>query len=95
VLDDPTRRGRIILGGDLNVSPLRWGPLHGVIFDRIELFGLESCLDYRERPTRDRRGGELAAADRARSGSGRSSLPLALWSFVIVRFQERRLTLPT
>jgi hypothetical protein len=59
VLDDPTRRGRIILGGDLNVSPLKWGPLHRVIFDRIELFGLESCLDYRERPTPTHRQVEI------------------------------------
>jgi hypothetical protein len=51
VLEDRSRRGRIILGGDLNASPLRWGVTHRVLFDRIESFGLESCLDYREQPT--------------------------------------------
>jgi endonuclease/exonuclease/phosphatase (EEP) superfamily protein YafD len=51
VLDDRTRRGRIILGGDLNASPAKWGKTHRVLFDRIESFCLESCLDYREQPT--------------------------------------------
>jgi exonuclease III len=51
VLEDRTRIGRIILGGDLNASPLRWGVTHRVLFDRIESFGLESCLNYREQPT--------------------------------------------
>src|SRR5262249_23460870 len=51
LLDDRARRGRIILGGDLNASPARWGTTHRVLFDRIESFGLESCLDYREQLT--------------------------------------------
>jgi exonuclease III len=51
LLDDRARRGRIVLGGDLNASPARWGTTHRLLFDRIESFGLESCFDYREQPT--------------------------------------------
>jgi endonuclease/exonuclease/phosphatase (EEP) superfamily protein YafD len=51
LLDDPKRRGRIILGGDLNAWPGRWGKTHRILFDRIENFGLQSCLDYHEQPT--------------------------------------------
>lgn len=50
VLSDPARRGRIVLGGDLNAS-LEWdrrrrSPTHRLLFERIEAFGLVSVLGY-------------------------------------------------
>jgi exonuclease III len=59
LLDDRSRRGRIVLGGDLNASPVRWGNVHRVLFDRIEDFGLECCRDYREQPTPTHRTVEI------------------------------------
>jgi len=53
LLDDRSRRGRIVLGGDLNVSPAvpEWRDVHLPLFERIEQFGLESCFEYLEHPT--------------------------------------------
>ena len=51
LLDDLSRRGRIVLGGDLNASPARWGKRHQVVFDYIESCGLECCIEYREPAT--------------------------------------------
>ena len=50
LLEDPQRRGRIVLGGDLNAS-LEWDrrqgtPTHRLLFDRIEAFGLRPVLPY-------------------------------------------------
>ena len=59
LLDDRSRRGRIVLGGDLNASPVRWGTVHRVLFDRIEDLGLECCRDYRERSTPTHRTVEI------------------------------------
>ena len=47
LLDDRSRRGRVILGGDLNASPVRWGNAHRILFDRIEDFGLVCCRDFK------------------------------------------------
>lgn len=53
-LEDPKRRGRIILGGDLNAN-IMWDqsdrqgtPTHRLFFDRLEAFGLKSVLPYRD-----------------------------------------------
>ena len=59
LLDDRSRKGRIVLGGDLNASPVRWGSVHQVLFDRIQDFGLECCRDYEERPTPTHRTVEI------------------------------------
>jgi endonuclease/exonuclease/phosphatase family metal-dependent hydrolase len=69
LLDDPARRGRIVLGGDFNLS-LEWDRKGGrvtsrVLFDRIEDFGLESCFPYRDgfQPTWRHRSGSLGQLD--------------------------------
>jgi endonuclease/exonuclease/phosphatase family metal-dependent hydrolase len=56
LLDDPRRRGRIVLGGDFNAS-LQWderqgSKTHRLLFDRVEAFGLTSCLPYGGKPQR-------------------------------------------
>jgi endonuclease/exonuclease/phosphatase family metal-dependent hydrolase len=43
----------------LNASPVRWGNVHRVLFDRIEDVGLECCRDYQERPTPTHRTVEI------------------------------------
>jgi hypothetical protein len=69
LLDDPARRGRIVLGGDLNTS-LEWDREGGrvtqrLLFDRIEDFGLESCFAYRDalQPTWRHRAGSVGQLD--------------------------------
>lgn len=55
--EDPKRRGRIILGGDLNANPAfdddradTVRGTHDLLFERLELWGLRSVLPYRENP---------------------------------------------